>query len=214
MGQIRLPNEVRLFAAITFQDPALLDPVKSALIARWGAIATESEIYDFLFTEYYAAEMGNDLKKQFVVFQKLIPPERLVDAKLAANELEQQWLDAGKRRVNIDPGYISAAKLVLATTKNYAHRLYLGRGIYGDVHLRVIDRKFVPNEWTYPDYQAADSLLFFNKIRQQYLKELRQLSSGGEGRRHHPGRRRRRLQAPGAELNRPPASTAPEPAQD
>ncbi|MCI0514341.1 DUF4416 family protein [candidate division KSB1 bacterium] len=208
MGEIRLPNAVKLFAAITFREAALLEAVKSALITRWGAIATESDIYDFLYTEYYATEMGTGLLKQFVVFQKLIPPDHLVATKLDSNALEQQWTTTGKRRVNIDPGYISAAKLVLATTKNYAHRLYLGQGIYGDVHLRVIDRKFVPNEWTYPDYQAADSLLFFNKIRQQYLKELRQLSSGGEG------RRRGLSQAPGVELYRPPASIDPEPAHD
>ncbi|MBN2092080.1 DUF4416 family protein [candidate division KSB1 bacterium] len=170
MGEVKLPRDVKLIAAIAFRDENLLTQVKNELCEHWGPVDTASLIFDFSQTNYYESEMGVALKKQFIVFQKLVQPDYIIDAKLISNEIEQKYAIDGKRQVNIDPGYISAAKLVLATTKNYMHRVYMGKGIYGDVHLKVSNRRFVPNEWTYPDYQTPEALEFFNKVRQDYLK--------------------------------------------
>jgi hypothetical protein len=170
MGVIKLPRDVKLMTAIAFRDENLLNQVKDELCEHWGPIETSSPIFDFIQTNYYESEMGSELKKQFLVFQKPVQPDYIIDAKLFSNEIEQKYAIAGNRQVNIDPGYISAAKLVLATTKNYMHRVYMGKGIYGDVHLKVSNRRFVPNEWTYPDYQTPEALAFFDKVRQDYLK--------------------------------------------
>lgn len=171
MGVVRLPKNVKLFAAIMFTDAKWLSEVKSLLTLAWGAVEVESAIFDFIHSEYYAAEMGAALGKQFIVFATTFPPDYLPEAKLLTNEIEQRFLKNGNRQVNIDPGYVSAANVVLATTKNYMHRLYLGKGIYGDVHLKTSNRRLVPNEWTYPDYQTKEALDFFNAVRQAYLRE-------------------------------------------
>lgn len=171
MGVVRLPKNVKLFTAIMFPDEKLLAAVRKILVNAWGDVSMESEIFDFIHSEYYADEMGCGLKKQFLVFAKSVPPDFLPDAKLFTNAIEQQYLKAGRRLVNIDPGYVSAAKVVLATTKNYMHRIYLSKGIYGDVHLKTSNRRLVPNEWTYPDYQTPAALAFFNTVRKAYLRE-------------------------------------------
>ena len=170
MGVAILPKDVKLFSAIMFHDENVLDQVKATLTELWGPIEVESAIFDFTHSDYYLAEMGADLKKQFIVFLKMVPPDFLVAAKLITNEIEQKHLKNGRRQVNLDPGYISAAKVVLATTKDYVHRIYLGRGIYGDVHLKSSKRQLVPNEWTYPDYKMPQTIAFFDKVRKDYLE--------------------------------------------
>jgi hypothetical protein len=170
MGEVKLPRDVILMTAIAFRDENLLNLVKDELCAHWGPVRTASPIFNFSQTNYYESEMGAALKKQFIVFRNLVQPDYIIDAKLISNEIEQKYAIGGKRQVNIDPGYISAAKLVLATTKNYMHRVYMGKGIYGDVHLKVSNRRFVPNEWTYPDYKTPEALAFFDQIRLDYLK--------------------------------------------
>lgn len=107
-----------------------------------------------------------------VSFQALQMPDYLSEIKLATNYIERDFMEAGKRRVNLDPGYLTAAKLVLATTKDYSHRLYLGRGIFGDLHLRFEAGTFRPQPWTYPDYQEPFVLEFFNRVRETYLQQL------------------------------------------
>jgi len=170
MGEIKLPKDVKLFTAVMFKDAELLSEIKTTLIQAWGSIEETSEIFDFIHSEYYQDEMGTGLKKQFWIFTRLVRPDFLPDAKLLTNQIEAQYLEAGKRVINLDPGYLSAAKLILATTKNYMHRIYLRDGIYGDVHLKVSQRRLVPNEWTYPDYKTEETLVFFNHVRKKYLE--------------------------------------------
>ena len=77
---------------------------------------------------------------------------------------------------HIDPGLIGLANLVLASTKNYAHRLYLGEGIYGEVSMIYENRTFVPLKWTYPDYYIEESIDFFLRVREslkEFIIELR-----------------------------------------
>lgn len=176
MGQPRIALDVKLFAALTFNDKAIYEEVKKILHCKFGAIDTLSVIYDFNFTQYYAKEMGVNLQKQFLGFEKLIRPESLPDIKLMTNEIEQKFSQENYRQVNIDPGYLTGAKVVLATTKNFDHRIYLGKGIYGDVHLRYRRNKFILNEWTYPDYREMIVIEFFARLRKAYLKEYRKMS--------------------------------------
>jgi hypothetical protein len=116
--------------------------------------------------------MGENLSKLFLVFAKLIAPATLPTIKCVTNTLEQEHTDEDKRLINLDPGYISQAKLVLATTKNYAHRIYLDQGIFGDIHLTYTNQSFQTQPWTYPDYQQPKIIEFFNTIRHNYLRQL------------------------------------------
>ena len=115
------------------------------------------------------------MKKQFVSFQQLIRPEKLVDIKLWTNDVEEQFATNNKRQVNLDPGYLTTAKIVLATTKNYSHRIYLGKGIYGDIHLRYFNCKYQFFEWTYADYKQPLTIDFFNRARKLFKESNKNL---------------------------------------
>ncbi|RKY87620.1 phosphoribosylformylglycinamidine cyclo-ligase, partial [candidate division KSB1 bacterium] len=118
-------------------------------------------------------EMGKNLKKRFLSFTELIYPDEITSIKIKTNEIEKKFTEKGKRKVNIDPGYISESKLILATTKNYSHRIYLNNGIYGDLHLIFKNGRFNPQPWTYPDYKEKFNLSFFEKVREKYKDDLK-----------------------------------------
>lgn len=124
-------------------------------------------------TEYYRAEMGWPLVKRFFSAEGLIDPADLVEIKVRSAELEAEFSAQGKRTVNIDPGYVSAERLVLATGKNYTHRIYLGRGVWADLTLIFERGRFRPLPWTYPDYADQDALAVMTDIRNKYLDQLR-----------------------------------------
>ncbi len=136
-------------------------------------IESSSEIFDFSpFTDYYEAEFGKPLYKYFVVFSGLWPADELVRFKLLANELEKSGQPQVKRWFNMDPGYVAMAKMVLATTKDFAHRIYLGQKIYGDVHYQFSRNGVRLQPWTYPDYQQEILQKYFLQIRENYRREL------------------------------------------
>jgi hypothetical protein len=119
--------------------------------------------------------MGTGLTRVYLAFEPLTPPADLALAKHTAHRLEAAWCTAsGQRRVNVDPGYLDLAKVVLATTKDYTHRLYIGAGIFAEVTLRYQHKSFQPWEWTYPDYRELETIAFFNRLREHYRLQLRQ----------------------------------------
>jgi len=175
MGAAREPQPVKLVVSLLTGEPVLLAEVKEALSQVLGSIDLESELLPFDHTGYYTPEFGPGLKRQFVTFEKLVDPGRLPDIKRWTNDLESALARNGKRRVNIDPGYLSLGKLVLASTKNHAHRLYLGQGIYGESTLSYQQGHFRPWPWTYPDYASDAYCALFEQIRERYRAQLRDL---------------------------------------
>lgn len=173
MGKVREPDPVKLFVGILTSDPALLVPLRLRLEAVLGPVDLVGPLLDFDYTRYYEAEMGPALKRQFWSFAHLVAPDALPGAKLLTNDIEQEFAIEGKRRVNLDPGYLAEAKLVLATTKDYAHRLYLGHGIFGEVTLIYRRGEFVALPWTYPDYRSEEYLGFFLELRAVYRRQIR-----------------------------------------
>ena len=172
MSEIYIPEKVKLIAAITFSDENILKLVEKRLNNQYGKLDCKLEPYQFTHTEYYRDEMGENLKKTFVSFIELIDSANLPDIKIQTNKIEEEFSENQKRRVNIDPGYVDAAKLVLATTKDYSHRIYIAKGIYGDIHLLIHKGKYKPNPWTYPDFREDYVLNFFNDVRKIYLESL------------------------------------------
>ena len=105
-------------------------------------------------------------------------PGTIAEIKKQTNLRESQFGERREgelhRRINLDPGYLSPAKLVLATTKDYDHRIYLGKGIYAEVTLRYTEFSYQPCKWTYPDYREESHLKIFNEIRAIYMQQLRE----------------------------------------
>jgi hypothetical protein len=174
MGRIGVPKPVKLIMSVIASDRRLFPAVSGVLAARYGGVDFESAILPFDCTQYYAREMGKGLLRRFCTFQPLIPRELLKRIKRETNEIEETFAVAGKRRINIDPGYICAEHLILATTKGYTHRPYLGEGIYADLTLIYGTGEFRPLEWTYPDYASAPIREILQGIRRRYLQGLKE----------------------------------------
>ena len=173
MGKVKEPLPVKLIASLFAGSGELLEEARVRLSQEFGPVDYESELLPFDHTNYYAAEFGENLKRRFVAFEELVHPGKLAEIKRLTNALEMEWAVEGKRRINIDPGYVSHSKLVLATTKNHAHRIYLGQGIYAEVTLHYCRGTFRPWLWTYPDYASPPLIAIFNHIRELYVKQLR-----------------------------------------
>lgn len=139
---------------------------------KFGRIDFESEILPFSHTDYYAEEFGRDLKRKFISFEKLIPPQSLAQIKIFTNRLEQRLTLNNRRQINIDPGYLNFPKLILASTKDFKHRVYLDKGVFAEITLFYQDKAFRAWEWTYPDYKSPAYLDIFNKIRETYVSQI------------------------------------------
>jgi hypothetical protein len=171
MGTAKTPKPVKLFASIIFRGEESLHKVEEKLAPVIGKIQEKTATMPFSHTAYYEKEMGKNLDRCLILFEPLFQREILPEIKLKANETESFLLMDGKRTANIDPGYISLEHVVLATTKGFAHRVYLGQGIYADLTLMYQNRTFKPLEWTYPDYGGEEFISIFNGWR-NYLKEM------------------------------------------
>ena len=126
--------------------------------------------------------MGRRLVRRMVSFEDLIEPESLPGIKLETNRIESLHADSGRRRVNIDPGYVSLGNLVLATGKGGAHRPCLRDGIYADLTLLYQGGAFKPLEWTYPDYADEKIREIVRLVREKYRVQLRLRESGSSER--------------------------------
>lgn len=164
---------VKLVASIFSSEVALINEAIGSLVDIYGSADYVSPLIPFLYTDYYEKEMGAQLKRKFVAFEKLVRPESLPDVKLKTNKLEWQFESAGHRKVNIDPGYVSHAHLILATGKGFTHRPYLRDGIYADLTLMFRDKAFHPLPWTYPDYADEKTRDMFRSIRDKYVLQMR-----------------------------------------
>jgi hypothetical protein len=157
MSTAKPPPPVVLVAAITAQPGVADSPtIHEALSAEWGEIADVSPRYEFdAFTRYYVREMGTELVKWFVRFEHPISPDALPDIKHVSNRIEQIWVHEGRRRVNIDPGYLTSMSLILASTKSVAHRIYIRDGIYGENAIHYETGAWRAWSWTYPDFKQT-----------------------------------------------------------
>ena len=178
MGKISEPSPAALVAGITYADADKLAGVLEMLDDAFGTQEIKSPVFDFDITDYYTREMGEYLKKFFYCFRDPIKLEMLPDIKLFTNETEIKFSSGNmgnpRRTVNIDPGYVTLSKLVLASTKDYSHRIFIGKGIYAETTLKFIKGTFVPLETTYPDYETPLAIHFFNTAREFVKRNMNQ----------------------------------------
>jgi hypothetical protein len=163
------PQAKLVCGIIATQDS--IPEAEAALAGAFGEIDHRSEIIPFRFSDYYLKEMGSDLSRRWVSFTRSFSQPELVRTKLKAIGLERGFAGPdGRRSVNLDPGYLTGSKLVLASTKNFSHRIYLWGGIFAEVTLVFEHGSFVPLRWTYPDYRTELAIGYFNQVRGDFLR--------------------------------------------
>ncbi len=177
MWETKDPKPVKLIVAILAADKQCLQAATDSLTTELGTIDLISDVWPFTQTSYYNNEIGDNILRQFVSFEKLIDPGQLAKIKHQTNQLEQKLatqlaLDL-PRPVNLDPGVIEPSKLILATTKNYSHRIYIGEKMYAEVTLIFDKGLWKPFEYTYPDYRQQCYFNFFDKVRIRLVEQLK-----------------------------------------
>lgn len=177
MGKVKEPLPVKLVVGMISGEESLFEQAEKKLTQEFGLVDFTSSPLPFNCTDYYEKKMQINLKRKFISFASLIDPAKIVEIKLFTNQLEENFLypHSKQRRLNLDPGYITLAKLVLATSKNFQHRIYLRKGIYAEITLRYKRGKgFTCWEWTYPDYRSKEYIEIFNHLREIYCHQVLQ----------------------------------------
>ena len=175
MSQPQPPHLTKLVIGLLMRQRELISPVAGDLTALFGAIDMVSPWFDFTYTHYYAPEMGTPLFRRMLVFKELIRQRDLADIKQKTNVIERRYGRDGRRSVNIDPGYLLRERFVLATGKNFAHRIYIGKGIYADLTLIYRKGAFEPLVWTYPDYADRPMRDYLERVRRKFVEDLKVL---------------------------------------
>jgi len=177
MGIAQKPQKAKLFLAVMFVDGLEFEESLKLFVEQFGETDAQCGPLEVApYTDFYTGEMGAGIRKQYLSFRKLIERGQLSSIKICTNEIEKKFLKNGTRRVNLDPGYITSDKLVLATTKDFYHRIYLNDGIYAEVTLHYRHGKYRYFSWTYPDYRERLVLEFFEKTREGLMGKLKECS--------------------------------------
>ena len=167
------PEKALLIAGVLHNGRVHIEEVEAALSESFGNILVRSVPFEFTQTDYYTDEMGSPLTRVYYGMDRLIGQDGLVEIKKTSNRIEnERFSSSGKRNVNIDTGYLTCGKVVLASTKNNQHRLYLGEGIWAEITLRYRNKTYTSWEWTFRDYRLASTIRFFNDLRSRYTKML------------------------------------------
>jgi len=162
---------LRLCSCLT-AEAELLPRVQAALEAEFGMIALRSAPFPFDTSDYYRAEMGAHLQRYWYCFKKLYAAESLPEYRHASGKIERSFLQADRRRVNLDPGYLDYGKLVLASLKEAPDKIYMGRGVWAHTCLRFRDGRFIAPDHSFPDFMDGRFNAFMLEARALY-KSLR-----------------------------------------
>ncbi|MFQ5952939.1 MAG: DUF4416 family protein, partial [Candidatus Omnitrophota bacterium] len=173
MGAIIEQKPVKLITSIILKDESALASAEEELKKLYGALEPLDKFIPFDYTDYYWEEMGRPLKRKLICFKELRDREDIARIKVETNEIEKRTSVDNKRTVNIDPGYVTEAKLVLLTTKDYTHRVHIGKRIFAESTLYWQDGGFRPWPWTYPDYASDELVSYFNGTREIYMQNIK-----------------------------------------
>ena len=177
MWELHDPKPVKLIIGILAADETSLAAAVKAISKSFGVIDLASDVWPFTQTDYYKDELGPNALRQFVSIENLIDPGKLAQIKHDTNSIEQQLADSLKlslpRPVNLDPGFIEPSKLVLASTKNFSHRIYIGNKMFAEVTLMYEKGNWRHFEYTFPDYRQSCYQDFLTKVRRRLLEQLK-----------------------------------------
>ncbi len=172
-----LPKPAKLVVGLFMKEKGLIHDLTNALVEKFGSIDLVSPWFPFDYTTYYEPEMGTPLFRRMLAFKTLIDRRSITEKKIITNDLELKFSINQKRRVNIDPGYLVHERFVLATGKNYTHRIYLDMGIYADLTLIYTKGAFQKLPWTYPDYADKRMLAYLHRVRDKYIEDIKRMDS-------------------------------------
>ena len=172
------PASVKLFFGVLHSDDELLKKARDVLQGKYGDIDYESASFDFTITDYYVPEMGSPIYRIFLSHVPLIQPNEIARIKLETIEIEEKLALDGKRKVNLDPGYMDTCKAVLASAKYNGPKIYLDRGIYADLTLYYEKGDFHPYPWSFPDFKTGRYNRPFLRIRELYKAQLKKPAQG------------------------------------
>ena len=166
-------EKVLLFCGV-LSTKGFPDELRRELEDEFGPIDVISPSIPFSYTDYYVPEMGEGIERFFISFTNLISPDELTSAKLFTNRVEKKWAENGGRKINLDPGTISAANVILATTKNRSHRIAIGSRLFAEVTLIYQNKGFASFSWTYSDYRSLEVQKILLEFRKNYLIKLKE----------------------------------------
>src|SRR5574344_1115047 len=183
MSEIKAEKEVLLFIGIIYDEKIVskIFELEKKLEDMFGKIFLKTESFNFDYTTYYNLEMGDILKKKFYAFENMILESKLAEIKVSTNDIEKQFSENNKQKINLDPGFVDLSKVVLASAKDFSHRIYIGKEIFAEITLMYsnskkdkklisenveiekdsLNYKFLP--WTYPDFKSKNYLKFFEE---------------------------------------------------
>ena len=173
MSKPKPAKPAKLIIGIFTNTETLIDHVVNHLLNEFGAIDLVSEWFPFNDTDYYEEEMGSKLLRRMIAFKQLIDPCCLPEIKHKSIEIEKKFTVENRRRINIDPGYLTHERFVLATGKNFTHRIYIGNMIYADLTLIYQKGKWQVLPWTYPDYAKENIQSFLMRVRDKYSIDIK-----------------------------------------
>lgn len=176
MSRRRVPAAARLVISVIYRTEGSRDAAVRRMSGELGELRAAGGTLRFDATSYYAAEMGEPLFRQFLVSTEPVPRDALPDVKLLLERIENDTADGGRRTVNLDPGLLAAENFVLATGKNFSHRIYLRDGVFADLTLEFRGGEYRALPWTYPDYASAEIRGLLGALRAELLADGR---SGG-----------------------------------
>ncbi len=178
MWEVNKPKPVKLIVGVLAADEDSLSAAVTAVESRFGHADFVSEVWPFYQTDYYRDQTGDSILRQFVSIADLIDPGELCRIKLKTNQMEEQLAKklskTVPRPVNLDPGLIEPSKLVLASTKNFSHRIYIGEGMYAELTLSYVKGKWESFSYTFPDYKQERYHGFLSRAREKLVEQLRQ----------------------------------------
>lgn len=166
------PKPAKLVIGFFLKEKRVAVDVVKALVEKLGPVDITSPWLPFNLTTYYNDEMGTPLFRRMLAFKRLIKQSALANIKLFTNDLERKYSIDDRRAVNIDPGYLLHERFVLATGKNYSHRIYIGSEIYADLTLVYLNGHYNKMPWTYPDYASENVMTFLEWVRKKYVIDL------------------------------------------
>lgn len=169
------PKLAKLVIGLFLNDKTLFDQLALEFTSAFGSMDIITSWMRFDYTTYYESEMGSPLFRRLATFQTLVEQGDLAKIKLTTNRFEEKWSRNGRRTVNIDPGYLLHERFVLASAKNFSHRIYIGHGIYADLTLVYQNGDFKKLPWTYPDYADKPIITFLTNVRNKYIVDLKRI---------------------------------------
>ncbi len=184
MWDVEPPKPVKLICGILACDAAALETARQRLEGELGAADCVSEVWPFDMTSYYQQQAGPEILRQFVAFEELVDPGRLAAIKHTTNRLERELAAEMERPwprpVNVDPGLIEPSKLVLASTKNFAHRVYIGDRMYAEVTLIYVRGQWQSFPFTFPDFKSGRYDAFLTAVRNRLTEQQKQAKQDTE----------------------------------